>query len=70
MMEDIKTSIATQIGKAGINEKGVKIYLYRGPKEIGLEARFKARAHFPFPDKTFEFEVSPKVVSDATRVDW
>ena len=70
MMDDIKASIATQIGKAGINDKGVKIFLYRSPKEIGLEARFKTRAHFPFPDKTYEFEVSPKVVSDATRVDW
>ena len=70
MMDQIKTDIATQIGKAGINEKGVKIFLYRGEKEIGLEARFKTRAHFPFPDRTFEFEVSPKVVSDATRVDW
>jgi hypothetical protein len=70
MMEDIKTSIATQLSKAGINDKGVKIFLYRSPKEIGLEARFVARAHFPFPDRTFEFKLSPKVVSDATRVDW
>ena len=70
MMENIKTSIATQIGKAGINEKGVKIFLYRSPKEIGLEAQFTARAHFPFPDKSYEFNLSPKVVSDATRVDW
>ena len=66
MLEDIKTSIA----KAGINDKAAKIFLYRSPKEIGLEVRFKTKAHFPVPDKTFEFEVSPKVVSDATRVDW
>ena len=70
MMENIKTSIAAQIGKAGINEKGVKIFLYRSPKEIALEAQFTARVHFPFPDKSYEFHLSPKVVSDATRVDW
>jgi len=70
MMEDIKTSIATQLGKAGINDKGVKIFLTRSPKEIGLEARFVAHAHFPFPDRTFDFNLSPKVVSDATRIDW
>jgi hypothetical protein len=70
MMEDIKTSIATQLGKAGINDKGVKIVLTRSPKEIGLEARFVAHAHFPFPDRTFDFNLSPKVVSDATRIDW
>jgi hypothetical protein len=70
MMEDIKASIATQLGKAGINDKGVKIFLTRSPKEIGLEARFVAHAHFPFPDRTFDFNLSPKVVSDATRIDW
>jgi len=70
MMEDIKTSIAKELAKAGINDKAAKIFLTRNPKEITLEVRFKTRAHFPFPDKTYEFEVSPKVVSDATRVDW
>jgi hypothetical protein len=70
MMEDIKTSIAKEMEKAGINDKSAKIFLTRNPKEITLEVRFKTRAHFPFPDKTYEFEVSPKVVSDATRVDW
>jgi hypothetical protein len=70
MMADIKTSIAKELEKAGINDKAAKIFLYRNPKEIGLEVRFKAKAHFPFPDKTYEFELSPKVVSDATRIDW
>ena len=70
MMGDIKNSIAKELQKAGINDKSAKIFLYRGPKEIGLEVRFKTSAHFPFPDKTYEFEVSPKVVSDATRIDW
>jgi hypothetical protein len=70
MMEDIKTSIAKELEKAGINDKAAKVFLTRDPKEISLEVRFKAKAHFPFPDKTYEFELSPKVVSDATRIDW
>jgi hypothetical protein len=70
MLDDIKISIAKELAKAGINDKAAKIFLYRSPKEIGLEVRFKAKAHFPFPDKTYEFELSPKVVSDATRIDW
>jgi hypothetical protein len=70
MMEAIKTSIAKELDKAGINDKAAKIVLTHNPKEITLEVRFKTKAHFPFPDKTYEFEVSPKVVSDATRVDW
>jgi hypothetical protein len=70
MMESVKTSIADELMKAGINDKGAKIMLRRGQKEIELEVRFKAKAHFPFPDKTLEFDLAPKVISDATRVDW
>ena len=70
LLEDIKNSIRAELQKAGINEKGVKLFLRHNPKELEIEARFKAKAHFPWPDKTFEFDLAPKVVSDATRVDW
>jgi hypothetical protein len=70
MIEDIKTSIGAELSKAGINDKAAKIIITRDPKEIALEVRFKAKARFPVPDRTFEFELSPKVVSDATRIDW
>jgi hypothetical protein len=70
MMEGIKNSIAAELTKLGINDKAAKIFLRRNPKEIELEVRFKAKAHFPWPDKTYEFNLAPRVVSDATRVDW
>jgi hypothetical protein len=70
MIEDIKASIANELKKAGINDKAAKIQLRRNPKEISLEVRYKTRVHFPFPEKTYEFEIAPKVVSDATRVEW
>lgn len=70
MIEDIDRSIRTELQKAGINEKSVKLYLRHNPKEIELELQFKAQARFPWPEKTFEFDLAPKVVSDATRVDW
>jgi len=70
MIEDIKTGISAQMHKAGINDKAAKILIYRSPKEIGLEVQFTAKADFPVPERTFEFHLSPKVVSDATRIDW
>jgi hypothetical protein len=70
MKEEIRTSIAAELKKAGINDKAVKVFLRHNPKEVELEARFKVKARFPWPDKTFEFDLAPKVVSDATRVDW
>jgi hypothetical protein len=70
MIEDIKNRINAEMHKAGINDKAAKVFVSRSPKEIGLEVRFKAKAHFPFPDRTFEFNLSPRVVSDATRIDW
>jgi len=70
MIENVQNSIREQLAKIGVNAKAAKIYLRRSPKEIELEVQFKARAHFPFPDRTYEFNLSPKVVTDATRVDW
>jgi len=70
MIEQIKVSVATELKKAGINDKATKLFLRRNTKEIELELRFKTKVHFPFPDKTYEFDMAPKVVSDATRVDW
>lgn len=70
MIEEIKVSIATELKKAGINDKATKLFLRHNPKELELELRFKTKVHFPFPDKTYEFDLAPTVVSDATRVDW
>ena len=70
MIDEIERSIRAELEKAGVNEKGVKLYLRHDPKILELEARFKAKAHFPWPDKTFEFDLAPNVQSDATRVDW
>jgi hypothetical protein len=70
MIEDIKGSIRAELQKLGLNEKAVKLFLRRSPKEIEIEIRYKSKAHFPYPDRTYEFDLAPKVVSDATRVDW
>jgi hypothetical protein len=70
MIEKIKESINGQLTKIKIDPKRVKLTIERNAKEISIEARFKTKAHFPFPDRTFEFEVSPKAISDAERVDW
>ena len=70
MIEQMEQSIRNELKKAGINEKEVKLYFHHDPKVLELEAHFTARAHFPWPDKTFEFDLEPKVESDATRVDW
>jgi hypothetical protein len=70
MIEEIKTNIRKEMEKAGIKDKAVKIFVRRNPKVVELEARFKVKARFPWPDRTFEFELAPTVISDATRVDW
>lgn len=70
MIERMKESIANELDKAGINSKAAKLYVTHDPKQLTLQVKFKAKAHFPFPDRTFEFELSPRVVSDATRIDW
>ncbi len=70
MIEQIKERINAELDRAGINSAAAKIFVYRNPKKIGLEVRFKTKIRFPLPDRTYEIQVSPKVVSDATRIDW
>jgi len=70
MIDKVKTDIAAEYKRLGIDDKTTKIIIHRSPKEIGIEAHFKLAAHFPFPDKTYEFNMSPKVTSDATRINW
>jgi hypothetical protein len=69
-IEKIKTDISKDLERAGIHDKALKLTILHNPKEISIEARFTVAAHFPFPDKTYDFHLAPKVVSDATRVDW
>jgi hypothetical protein len=70
LIEDIKAGITADLRKAGIDDKDAKIVVHRDTKEIGLEVRFKATAHFPVPERDFAIELSPAVTSDAARVDW
>lgn len=70
IIEKLKGDILDQMVKQGIDPKTIKLDVSRDSQEISLQAHFKIKAHFPYPDRTFEFEVSPKVRSDAARVEW
>ena len=69
MIDAMKNNIAAELQKIGINDKATKIIIHRNPKEVSIEAQFKLKAHLPFPDRTYEFQMSPRVVTDAARFD-
>jgi hypothetical protein len=70
IIEKMKDDLLVQITKQGIDPKTFKLEITRDSQQISLQGHFKAKAHFPLPDRTFEFNLSPKVQSDAARVEW
>jgi hypothetical protein len=49
MMEDIKTSIAKELDKAGINDKAAKIFLTRNPKGDHPRSSLQDQGALPLP---------------------
>lgn len=70
IIEKMKEDIFEQIAKMGMDRKTVQLDITRDSQKISLQAHLKARAHFPFPERSFEFNLSPRIESDATRVEW
>jgi hypothetical protein len=70
MINDLKKSLPAALRKAGVKDPNLKVVFSRDKKEVSIEAQFKASAYFPGIDKTIEFNLSPRAITDAARVEW
>lgn len=70
MINDLKKNVPVALRKAGVKDPNLKLVFSRNKKEVTIEAQFKASAYFPVIDKTLEFNLSPRAVTDAARVEW
>jgi hypothetical protein len=70
MIRDLKKSIPKDLYKQGVRDPKLEVVFSRSKQEVSIEARFVVRAVFPVIDKTFDFHLSPRVVTDAARVEW
>jgi hypothetical protein len=70
MVAKMKVSIPADIRKAGVTDKKLEVIFSRSKKEVAIEAHFKVTAFFPVIEKHWQFELSPRVVTDAARIEW
>jgi hypothetical protein len=70
MINDLKKNVPVALRKAGVKDPNLKLVFSRNKNEVSIEAQFTASAFFPVIDKTIEFHLSPRAVTDAARVEW
>ena len=70
MIKDLKKSIPKDLHQQGVRDPNLEVVFSRSKAEVSIEARFVVRAVFPVIDKTFDFHLSPRVATDAARVEW
>jgi hypothetical protein len=70
MINGLKKSVPLALRKAGVKDPNLKLVFNRSKKEVSIEAHFTASAFFPVINKTIDFNLSPRAVTDAARVEW
>jgi hypothetical protein len=70
MIRDLKKSIPEGLRKAGVRDPNLEVILNRSKQEVSIEAHFAATAFFPVIEKSYDFHLSPRAVTDAARVEW
>jgi hypothetical protein len=70
MINELKKAVPVALRKQGVKDPKLEVIFSRNKKEVSIEAHFSASAFFPVIDKSYEFHLSPRAVTDAARVDW
>jgi hypothetical protein len=70
MIRDLKKNVPETLRKEGVRDPHLEVVFSRGQKEVSIEAHFVATAFFPVINKSYEFYLSPRAVTDAARIKW
>jgi hypothetical protein len=70
MIRDLKKSVPLLLRKQGVRDPNLEVVFTRSKTEVSIEANFVATALFPVINKSFEFHLSPRAVTDAARIEW
>jgi hypothetical protein len=65
-----RRTLIERLKKTGIKDKQLELVVDRNKKEVALQVRYAAVATFPGTAKTIQLKFSPRVETDAGRVDW
>ncbi len=66
----LKRTVAQRLRQVGVTDKKLEVVIERNKKIVAMEARFQAPFTIPLLDKTILLSFSPRVETDAARVDW
>jgi hypothetical protein len=66
----LKQAVLSRIRGAGVKDKKLELVVQRGKEKVAIEAHFTATAVFPVWDKRVPVSCSPRVETDAARVEW
>jgi hypothetical protein len=66
----LRKSITEQLRKTGITDEKLELVVARDKQRVALEARYAAAAVFPWSHRKMVLRFSPRVETDAARVDW
>lgn len=67
---DMKKDLFKALRKAGVKDPKLEIKLLRDQKVVAIEAKFRQVVKFEGTDYKFEIPFSPRVETNAARVDW
>jgi len=70
MIGELKKSVPKELRKQGVKDPNLEVIFSRSKEEVSIEAHFVATAFFPVINKTVEFHLSPRAVTDAARIKW
>ena len=70
MIGELKKSVPLSLRKEGVKDPHLEVIFSRNKEEVSIEAHFAVKAFFPVINKTFEFNLSPRAVTDSARIDW
>jgi len=70
MMNDLKKSVPAALRKEGVRDPNLEVVFSTSPKEVSIEAHFVSTAFFPVINKTYDFHLSPRAVTDSARIEW
>ncbi len=70
VIKDLNKGITQELRKLGVKDPKLEVVFSRSKKEVSIEAHFVAPAFFPVINKSYDFHLSPRAVTDAARIKW
>ena len=69
-LQKLRRTMVDKLRKIGIKDQQFELVIDRDKKRVAMEARYAASAALPGLERKLKLNFSPRVETDAARVDW